>query len=333
MKKYLIAFPLLLLSACNDAADIERVKSQVLTIDQSITLGGAFDHRPACAETTWTQFTGDKGRPTVEYRCHFSSSAVQPEFQKLLTGWRQQNNLALVELRKTLSRVQEEKQQALGKLDKAKQLFERLQANGDLQRYRELVKGSPAETLGLDKVNNYFADISSDSYIAERFHGDSSVKTVVARVYQAVKAAGFTAGSPYNERCRDPIGLVLDVYPSLAETTQQFITCQGKIAQQHQYDIDDTNQKIAAAEAFQKKIDKNITLVGFLEIFRWSVIGNEDPLVYFHGFELVVNNGSEQRYALPTGNISGVNFTHAYNGMFDGYYQYVLKNIMDNLIK
>lgn len=331
MKKLLIAFPLLLLSACNDAADIERVKSQVLTIDESITLGGAFDHRSACAETTWAQYVGDKGRPTVEYRCKFSLSAVQPEFQKQLKSWVQQNTYALEGMRKILAGVQEEKQQALGKLGKAKQLFDRLQASGDLQRYRELVKGSPVETFVLDKVNNYFADTSSDSYINERFQGDSSVKTVVPRIYQAVTQAGFVPGSPYSELCSDPIGLVLDVYPSMAETAQHFTTCQGEIAQRYQFRIDDTNKKVAATETLLNKIDKNISLVGFQEVYKWSVIDNDDPAVYFHGFELVVNNGSEQHYSLPLNSISKMDFTYAYNGEFDAYYQRILTSMMSNL--
>ena len=50
-------------------SDIDRVKSMLVPENATYTVGQAFGTRKVCAATTWTEFTDDRGRRVVEYRC------------------------------------------------------------------------------------------------------------------------------------------------------------------------------------------------------------------------------------------------------------------------
>ncbi|WBA59323.1 hypothetical protein O7C57_21280 (plasmid) [Providencia sp. 21OH12SH02B-Prov] len=70
MNRIALLVSLFFIVSCDDRRDaIELVKSIVTPIDNSITLGKAYDNRRVCLSTSWNSYTDSRDRLIVDYTC------------------------------------------------------------------------------------------------------------------------------------------------------------------------------------------------------------------------------------------------------------------------
>lgn len=70
MKVINLAAALILLVGCDGMlGNISTVKNGFLDIDETVTIGDAFDNWKICKETHWDEFTSDNNKQIVEAKC------------------------------------------------------------------------------------------------------------------------------------------------------------------------------------------------------------------------------------------------------------------------
>lgn len=68
MKKFILILFFVSLYGCQDSA-VNTVKESRYYIDRTYTVEQVFDNRSVCSSIEWLEFSDDRGRKTVEYRC------------------------------------------------------------------------------------------------------------------------------------------------------------------------------------------------------------------------------------------------------------------------
>ncbi len=66
-------------------SDIDVVKSGVLEISKTLTVGQALDNWRGCENSTWESFTASNGVRVVEFVCHRKLAEHMQKFQKLIS--------------------------------------------------------------------------------------------------------------------------------------------------------------------------------------------------------------------------------------------------------
>lgn len=72
MKRFPLVLSLMFLVSCGDNS-IEKVKSMVTSVDDSITIGNAYDNRKICKSIDWKEYKDERDRDIVKYTCELSS--------------------------------------------------------------------------------------------------------------------------------------------------------------------------------------------------------------------------------------------------------------------
>lgn len=291
IKQWLIPI-LLLLSACKDEGRINQVKSSVLDTDMSITLGNALDHREVCEQTSWSQYDDEKGRPTVEYRCTLSEPTYLPEFRSLRSRYQNNLNKNLRDYNNRLNDALKAQQEELQVVDKARHVFDALTKSGDMQRYQEMSRHFNVYLMdpSIRQLKEFFSGEGGEQFIAEKMNGDPGVRRMLNQIYTVFSEAGLDGRNDENQFC-SPSKLLLAPVTSPAEVRQSLDDCQAKMSQQGEsYEVVDKRRRTELIKASLNRVNVNVDGIQYQEIFRWSVIPNEDPVLYYHAFTLGVKN-------------------------------------------
>lgn len=320
MKKILIILPLLLLTACEDDDRINQVKSLVLDTDISITLGNALDHREVCEKMLWSQYEDEKGRPVVEYRCIFPESKYLPEFLSLRTSYLNSLNDILRHSNDRLNDALKEQQEELQILERTRRVFDVLNKSGDLQHYQEMSRhfDSGMVISSIRQLNDFFSDEWGERFIADELKGDPKARGTINRIYTVMKQAGLenSAHNYRNEFC-SPVNLLLAPMSTPTEVSQSLDTCQAQMSQQgDSYNIRDSRSQTDRLKAELNRVSVNVEGIQFQEIFRWSVIPNEEPVLYYHAFNLSVKNHPDLDVMSP--NDAGNDYTSVFPAAYKG---------------
>lgn len=321
MKKGLLASLVVLLAACNDSSNLEKVQSLPLSAQDKTTLVAALDQRPLCDKTTWTQTeaTEKGGEGQVTYQCVLSATQTQALFDAQWATWvtRYQQRLAAAETLKTAALAGKE-QASPALLDTAHAMFVQLRDSGDLARYKALISGSPVHNQPLDEVNAFFASEDGRIYLAES-QGDAApaASAALAAVTRAITAAGLATQSQDIDVCKTPALLVLAVALTPEEVQTGFAECRVALTSRHEADLASAETAIAAARARLATLDNKPQQVGLTETLTWRVPAEGAPTMMAHTVELSVKQGEETRrvvkpLALPDSGLLAVDFNSLY---------------------
>lgn len=312
---------LLLLSACQDEDRINQVKSLVQDNDTSVTLGNALDHREVCEQSRWSQFDDEKGRPVVEYRCVFPESKYLPAFQSLRVNYLNTLNDNLRQYNDRLNDALREQQAELQRLDKARSVFDALNKSGDLQRYQSISRhfDSAMAMSSARQLNEFFSDERGERFIADELKGDPDARGAINRIYSAFRQAGLEGEygrNARNEFCSPP-DLLLAPMSSPAEVRQSLDDCQAKMSQRgDSYSVRDSRSRIERIKASLGRVNVSVDAIAYQETFRWSVIPNKEPVLYYHAFTLSVKNHPDMDVTSP--NDAGNSYTSALRDAYQG---------------
>lgn len=367
MKKLLILVPaLLLLTACNDKPGVETVQSMTLSAHNNQTLGAVLDARPACEKTTWTLIQSEGDTVGVEYQCDFSATQTQALFKTQISTWTDRYQRRLDESKKVMVTLQDEKMQAITRIGTARQVFEQLQGSGDLDRYKALVKGSPAENMSLEAAHAYFISDAGVAYLvsksapvtptakarsskntrADRKSNKNSKpvtapapqsdtqRTVAAvdGVYQAISSAGLATETLSGEDCQAPGALMLTLGASVQQIEQRFSDCLTVMETNYTAAIALAGEKADAATAGLARVSKPLTLVSLQEVIHWSLPADGQPQPVSRTVELNARDTTDRRVTKILG-VTDEALVSVYSGEFSREYEDVLVSGMSDLVR
>ncbi|MDA5483572.1 hypothetical protein PGS49_23565, partial [Yersinia intermedia] len=93
---------------------------------------------------------------------------TQTLFKTQISTWTDRYQRRVADSKKALDTLQDEKMQATTRIGTARQVFEQLQGSGDLDRYKALVNGSPADNLSLEAAHAYFISDAGVAYLVSK---------------------------------------------------------------------------------------------------------------------------------------------------------------------
>lgn len=371
MKKLLILVPaLVLLAACNDKPGVETVRSLTLPAHNNQTLGAVLDARPVCEKTTWTLTQGEGDTVGVEYQCDFSAPQTQTLFKTQISTWTDRYQRRVTDSKKALDTLQDEKMQATTRIGTARQVFEQLQGSGDLDRYKALVNGSPADNLSLEAAHAYFISDAGVAYLvsksapvtptakarsskntrAEKKGNKNSNKnskpvtapalqtdsqrTVLAvdAVYQTIASAGLATETLSGDACQAPAALMLTLDASVPQIEQAFSDCLAGVETQYTAAVAVAGKKVEAASAGLARVNKALTLVSIQEVIRWSLPVDGQPQPVSRTFTLNAREATDRRVTKTLG-VTDDALASVYDGEFSRVYQDMLVSAMSDLVR
>ncbi|CNB92646.1 hypothetical protein [Yersinia intermedia] len=367
MKKLLILVPaLVLLAACNDKPGVETVRSLTLPAHSNQTLGAVLDARPACEKTTWTLTQGEGDTVGVEYQCDFSATQTQTLFKTQISTWTERYQRRLAGSKKALDTLQDEKMQATTQIGTARQVFEQLQGSGDLDRYKALVNGSPADNLSLEAAHAYFISEAGGAYLASKSapvlpaakprsskntradkKGNQNSKPVTApalqtdpqrtvaavdAVYQTIASAGLATQTLSGEACQSPAALMLTLGASVAQIEQAFSDCLAGVETHYAAAEAEARKAAAAANAGLVRVSKVLTLVGVTEVIRWTLPADGQPQPVYRVVELNARGATDRRVTKTLG-VTDEALASVYDGEFSRVYQDLVVSAMSDLVR
>lgn len=347
MKRFLMRVPallsvLMLLTACNDSSStpLETVRSLSLPGKSGGVLGEALDHRPVCDKTSWRLTTAPDGTSEVGYRCEVSAVQTQALFKThidTLAAYRQRR-LVEVERETEKLRAFARRGEALEPhlLALARTLFDQLQAHGDLDRYKALIKDSPAHNLRLDAVNKFFASEAGDAYLATtsmRLHDIDAAKASLAVVTQSVAATGLATDTQNIDVCQTPALLVLAVILTSKNVEQGFRECETSVTSRYQAYVVSADRQLAEATASVDTVIQHGSLTGVQDILIWTVPVSGTPQLTQHVLAVSVSEGPVTAWVSKdmAGAPNGLDLAVA--GDFNREYQDTLTRAINDLLK
>ncbi|HHX4812393.1 TPA: hypothetical protein ACVBYD_000700 [Yersinia enterocolitica] len=367
MKKLLILVPaLVLLAACNDKPGVETVRSLTLPAHNNQTLGAVLDARPACEKTTWTLTQGEGDTVGVEYQCDFSAPQTQTLFKTQISTWTDRYQRRVTDSKKALDTLQDERMQATTRIGTARQVFEQLQGSGDLDRYKALVNGSPADNLSLEAAHAYFISDAGVAYLVSKSapvtptakprsskntradkKGNKNSKPVTApapqsdtqrtvaavdAVYQTIASAGLETETLSGDACQSPAALMLTVGASVPQIEQAFSDCLTGVETQYTAAVTVAGKKVEAATAGLGRVSKALTLLSIQEVIHWSLPADGQPQPVSRTFTLNAHDTTDRRVTKTLG-VTDEALASVYDGQFSRVYQDMLVSAMSDLVR
>ncbi|MCW8114242.1 hypothetical protein [Yersinia intermedia] len=342
MKKLLILIlilvpALVLLAACNDKPGVETVRSLTLPAHNNQTLGAVLDARPACEKTTWTLTQGEGDTVGVEYQCDFSATQTQTLFKTQISTWTDRYQRRLADSKKALDILQDEKMQATTRIGTARQVFEQLQGSGDLDRYKALVSGSPADNLSLDAAHAYFISDAGVAYLVSKSAPapqSDTQRTVAAvdAVYQTIASAGLETETLSGDACQSPAALMLTIGASVPQIEQAFSDCLTGVETQYTAAVAVAGKKVEAATAGLGRVSKALTLLNIQEVIHWSLPADGQPQPVSRTFTLNARDATDRRVTKTLG-VTDEALASVYDGQFSRVYQDLLVSAMSDLVR
>lgn len=323
----------LMLSACDDISNVERVRSIIIPVQGDITLGELLERRPACDVTEWIMLEGDAPVQPVEYHCEFSMSQTEKLFDHQLSTWVERNTQRITTGEKEQLEVLDTQIKGRQAITLAKQVFEQLQANGELAKYKTIIQDLPVDNMSLEAVKEFYSSSDSDEDIAGRLGGDNAIRETVDAVYSAVTKAGLSTSTPQGDACEAPANLMLAVTSSNAEIEQTFTDCLEKVVQTYEIGMSEAQDKIMMAKSRLNKINNKVSLRGFRETLRWDLTPGKSPTVSYHGLEMTIQEGEQSRHFTRSMGIDDETFISIYDGKLNDYYHNIFISMMSDLVR
>lgn len=332
-KKTLFLPVLLMLSACDDISSVDKVRNIAIPMQGDITLGELLEGRPVCDKTDWVMLEDSATTQQIEYHCEFSSIQTESLFSSQLSSWVERNTKRITVGEQEQLEVLDAQIKARQAITLAKQVFEQLQANGELLKYKTLIQDSPVDNMSLEAVKEFYSSSDSDEDIAGRLGGDNTIRETVDAVYSAVAKAGLSTSTPQGDACQAPANLMLAITSSNAEIEQTFTDCLERVVQTYEIGMSEAQDKIMMAKSRLNKINNKVALRGFRETLRWDLTQGKSPTVSYHGLEMTVQEGEQSRHFTRSMGIDDDTFISIYDGKFNDYYHNIFISMMSDLVR
>lgn len=333
----MIATLVLLLAACDNNSNVEKVRLQPLSGNDPTTLGEVLNRRQVCDKTHWTQTkAAEGGDAQVEYQCDVSARQTQALFSAQWDIWqkRYQQQLATGEERRRIA-LERKSQASPALLDTAYAVFEQLQASGELAHYKALISGSPVHNKPLDEVNAFFASDKGKTYLTTTTGAQApAASKALAAVNRAILAAGLATQTRNIDVCKTPALLVLAVILTPEEVKRGFDECRVSLMPSYERDVASAEKQIATAQACLAKLASPARLLGVKEIITWRVPDHGTAaLMTAHTLYLEVGEGENRRQLSKTIEITNNNMVALLAGDFNRLYQSMQIDMMSDLLR
>ncbi|MBC3381127.1 hypothetical protein H8I69_18565 [Serratia fonticola] len=332
-KKALLLPVLLMLSACDDISNVDKIRNITIPAQGDIPLGELLEGRPVCDKTEWITLEGEASTQQVEYHCEFSVLQTGDLFSHQLSTWIARNTQRITAAEKQQLDALDSQIKARQTITLARQVYQHLQASGELVKYKAIVQDSPVDNMSLDAVKAFYSSPDSDEDIAGRLAGNPTVRETIDTIYNAVTEVGLSASTPQGDACQAPANLMLAVTSSDAEIEQSFSDCLTRVEKTFKNGMAEAEDKIKMATSRLNKINNKMSLRSFRETVRWDLIPEKIPTVSYHGLEMAVQQGDQTRRFTRSLAIDDDTFISVYDGKFNDYYHNIFIGMMSDLVR
>lgn len=322
-----------MLSACDDISSVDKVRNIAIPMQGDITLGELLEGRPVCDKTDWVMLEDSATTQQIEYHCEFSSIQTESLFSRQLSTWVERNTKRITAGEQEQLEVLDAQIKARQAITLARQVFEQLQASGELAKYKTIVQDSPVDNMSLEAVKAFYSSPDSDKDITGRLEGDKSAHETIDAVYSAVTEVGLSTSTPQGDACLAPANLMLAVTSSNAEIEQSFADCLEKVVQTYESGMSEAQDKIMMAKSRLNKINNKVALRGFRETLRWDLTPGKIPTVSYHGLEMAVQEADQSRRFTRSMGIDDDTFISIYDGKLNDYYHNIFISMMSDLVR